>query len=326
MNTPILSIIIPTREGFSEHWLTELLKVKGNVEFILVHPPGMAKHRASDPRLKQMNSCFRGEIIQRANGLLNATGTYTLTINCDEYLTPDIAEITAQYFQRFPDSWVLRLSTKGFDYGDREGLSRTWDATPELVTLEVWSKDKQNKSSFDPNQHLLELPIAKLNKTFDPLCFIRGRKDHHGSHTENFDKKVWKTAMVQAALLEIVQLMAIAGPIKYVPFWCLDRLLGLFIQAKFFENNKIVGHRLPQPEQLRIEENPPQFKRTRRFYVFAEILLLRRFPQYPYLWHLIIHQIREIPLRAIESIQRKLFQRNLLETVPSTKLQEEPHA
>ncbi len=322
---PILSIVVPTREGFSEHWLVELLKVQGDIEFILVHPPGMAKHAADDPRLKQINSCFRGEIIQRTSGLLNATGTYTLTINCDEYLTPDIVEITSQYFQRFPDSWVLRLTTKGFDFGDRAGLSSNWATTTTIEELDICSKAKQDRHLFETGKYLLEVPIAQLNKKFDPMCLIRGRRDHHGIHTENFDKKVWKTEMVQAALLEIVQLMAIAGPIKYVPFWCLDRLLGLFIQAKFFENNKIIGHRLPKPEQLRIEENPPQFKRTRRFYVFAEVLLLRRFPQYPYLWHLIIHQVIEIPLRAFESVQRRLLQVRLPESVPPVRLQEQPN-
>nr|WP_290222220.1 hypothetical protein [Trichocoleus desertorum] len=322
---PILSIVIPTREGFSEHWLAELLTVKGDIEFILVHPPGMAKHTVDDPRLKQINSCFRGEIIQRASGLLNAMGIYTLTLNCDEYLTPEILEITSQYFQRFPDSWVLRLAKKGFDFGDLEGLSKSWDTITPIAELDICGKAKPDRHLFSTDQYLLEIPIAQMNKKFDPLCLIRGRRDHHGPHTENFDKKVWRTEIVQAALLEIVQLMAIAGPIKYVPFWCLDRLLGLFIQAKFFENDKIIGHQLPQPEQIRVEENPPQFKRTRRFYVFAEVLLLRRFPQYPYLWHLIIHQVIEIPLRAFESVKRKLLQVRLPESVPPRKLQEEPN-
>ena len=116
-SSPILSIIVPTREGTEQDWLDELLKVKGEVEFILVHPPGMAKYQVDDLRLQQINSSFRGEIIQRLTGLLNASGQYVLTINCDEYLTPDIVEITTDYFTKFPDNWVVRLTKKHFDFG-----------------------------------------------------------------------------------------------------------------------------------------------------------------------------------------------------------------
>ncbi|MDJ0632486.1 MAG: hypothetical protein QNJ34_04765 [Xenococcaceae cyanobacterium MO_188.B29] len=55
---PTLSIVVPTREGFSNHWLQELLKVKGEVEFILVHPPGMIKSNVNDPRLQKLIVLF----------------------------------------------------------------------------------------------------------------------------------------------------------------------------------------------------------------------------------------------------------------------------
>ena len=116
---PTLSIVVPTREGFSDHWLRELLQIEGEVEFILVHPPGMTKSTVDDLRLQQINSSFRGEIIQRLTGLLNTSGKYVLTVNCDEYLIPNILEITVSYFNSFPDSWVLRLSKKAFKFGDR---------------------------------------------------------------------------------------------------------------------------------------------------------------------------------------------------------------
>ena len=99
MLKPILSIVTPTREGFSEHWLKKLLEVKGDIEFILVHPPGMTKASIDDPRVQQINSPLRGEVIQRITGLTNASGTYTISLNCDEYLTPDISEIVFQYFK-----------------------------------------------------------------------------------------------------------------------------------------------------------------------------------------------------------------------------------
>ena len=311
MSQPVLSIVVPTREGFSEHWFTKLLTIEGEVEFILVHPPGMAKHPATDSRLQQINSAFRGEIIQRMTGMLNASGKYILTVNCDEYLTPKIVEVATEYFTRFPDSWMVRLSKKGFKYGDRASLDNPWQDIPAIKDLAICFHNKeknqnQDKSiSYDKGNCLLEIPIAPLNNKFDWNCFVRQRKDHHGIHTENFDKKIWKNEMVQETLQDIIQTMIFFGPIKYVPFWCLDRLLGLFIQAKFFEQGKIIGHLLPQPEQIRIEENPPEYKKSQRFYVIAEILLVKRFTQYGYLWNLIVDQVRGSISRGVNFALRR---------------------
>lgn len=309
MAIPILSIVVPTREGFSEYWLKEFLQIKGEeVELILVHPPGMKKSPDVDPRLKQINSSFRGEIIQRMTGLINVTGTYILTINCDEYLNPNILDIAVKYFSKYPDSWVLRLKHKNFAYGDIAGLEAAWENPPDIDELKICSRAEGSQNLYKENKnYMIEIPIAPLDNKFDVGCLYRGRKDHHGYHTENFDKKVWKTQMVQAALKDIGEAMILFGPIKYVPFWCLDRLLGLFVQAKFYEKGKVIGHLLPEPEQIRSEDNPPENRRTKRFYVFAEILLLKHFPQYGYLWNLILHQTVEIPVRAFDSIKRKLL-------------------
>ncbi len=306
MPTPILSIVIPTREGFSEHWITELLKVKGNVEFILVHPPGAGTHPTVDPRMRQIISPIRGEIIQRLSAMMNACGTYILTINCDEYLNPDIADIAVQYFERFPDNWVMRLSKKGFDFGDKASLEAPWSNLPKIEELQVCGKSQGNANLYGDESHILEIPMAPVDNKFDSQCFLRERKDQNGAHTENFDKKVWKNNMVQETIKELSSLMVLSGPLKYIPFWCLDRLLGLFIQAKFFEKGKIIGHLLPPPEQIRFEENPPEYRKSKRFYVFAEILLIRRFPQYGYFWNLIIDQLRGIPMRGVEFVGRKL--------------------
>jgi glycosyltransferase involved in cell wall biosynthesis len=284
---PILSIVIPTREGLEEDWFKQLLNIQGEVEFILVNPP-QVYYSVTDNRLRQVISPLRGEIIQRMTGLLNATADYVLTINCDEYLHPQIAAITQAYFTKFPDSWVLRLSRKSYPFGEKEQLVKTWETIQDI------------------DNNLTEIPIAPLENKFDWGCFIRSRKDHHGRHTENFDKKVWQTKLVHESLNEMINLIPILGPFKYIPFWCLDRLLGLYIQAKFFEKDKKIGHILPLPEQIRIEDNPPEFKRSGRFYVFAEIWLLRSFPQYGYLWNLIIHHLRSVPERLISSLTRKL--------------------
>lgn len=283
---PILSIVIPTREGLEDDWFKQLLNIQGEVEFILVNPP-QVNYPMVDRRLRQIISPLRGEIIQRMTGLLNATSDYVITINCDEYLHQQIAEITTEYFRKFPDSWVLRLSRKSYPFGAKQELEKEWETLPII------------------DDNLTKIPIAPLENKFDIGCFIRDRKDHHGRHTENFDKLVWKTKLVHESLNEMVNLIPIFGPFKYIPFWCLDRLLGLYLQAKFFEKDKMIGHILPLPEQLRIEDNPPEFKRSMRFYVFAEIWLVRSFPQYGYLWNLIIHSLRGIPERALFFIARK---------------------
>lgn len=302
---PTLSIVVPTREGFADHWLQELLKVEGEVEFILVHPPGMAKYAVDDSRLQQINSSFRGEIIQRLTGLLNTSGRYVLTVNCDEYLIPNILEIAVNYFNNFPDSWVLRLSKKSFKFGDKANLEKNWEHIPKLEELAICNQEKGTGLNYDSGNCLLEIPIAPLDNKFDILCFLRRRKDHHGVHTENFDKKVWKNEMLQETLQELSEAMVLGGPFKYIPFWCLDRLLGLFIQAKFFEKGKIIGHLLPLPEQIRVEDNPPNYKKSKRFYLIAEILLLKKFPQYGYLWNLIIDQVRGTASRGVSFVLRR---------------------
>jgi hypothetical protein len=302
-SSPFLSIVVPTRLGFESHWVEHLLKVEGNVEFILVHPPGAEKYPVIDSRLRQIISPLQGEIFQRANGLMNAAAPYTLTINCDEYINPNIPEITRQYFERFPDSWVMRLSRKDVVYGHKDELEAAWVELPSIQELKVCGKSKGDGKLYKEGNYLFEIPISPIDNKFDILCLVRGRKDHHGPHTENFDKKVWQTSMVQATLKDIVKLMAFVGPFKYIPFWCLDRILGLSIQAKFFEQGKgkIIGHLLPLPEQIRIENNPPEYYRLDRYGVLSEFYLVRLFPQYGYMWNLLLPDILNIPRLFIRS-------------------------
>ncbi|NCR37431.1 MAG: transposase [Microcystis aeruginosa S11-01] len=303
VSTPSLSIVIPTREGFADHWFNVLTEVKGEVEFILVHPPGAPKYPTSDPRVQQIVSPLQGEIIQRATGLMNATAPYTLTINCDEYINPDISEISRQYCSRFPDSWVMRLSRKDVEFGKKEILEAPWLSPKPIEKLEVCGRSQGNSKLYEQGNCLLEIPITPIDNKFDVMCIFRGRRDHRGPHTENFDKKVWKTSIVQETLKDLVGLMPFMGPFKYIPFWCLDRVLGLAIQAKFFEQGKgkIIGHLLPLPEQIRIENNPPEYIRFNRYGVLSELYLIRRFPQYGYMWNLVIPDILNVPRLFIRS-------------------------
>ena len=295
VSKPDLTIVSPTREGFSSHWLDNLLKIEGNVEFILVHPPSMEKVEINDSRVQQINAPFRGEIMQRMTGLLNARANYTLSINCDEYLTPQIVEIVKEYFGRFPDSWVLRLATKSHSYGEKDKLSLPWHFTPSSIkTLPIWDGKPETKDDSWNNNYLWEMPIAPLQNSLDLNTLWRNRKDYHGRHTENFDKKVWKTSLVKDALIKLNENMILFKVFKYVPFWCLDRLLGLGVQANFFsKNGEIIGHILPLPEQMRTEDNPPEYRTKTRYYVLAEFILLRTFPQYPYIWNLVISNMRK---------------------------------
>jgi hypothetical protein len=310
MPAPFLSIVVPMREGFSAHWFQELLKVQGAVEFILVHPPGVRPEPCEDSRMRQLVSPFRGEIAQRISGLLNATGTYVLTFNCDEYINPEVPALAERYFQQFPDSWVMRLAKAEYVYGDQAALNAPWSDTPkDLTAIPICRKADGNLRFYEEKGYMLEIPIAPMHNPFDWGCIWRGRRDHLGPHAENFDKKVWINAMVQEALQEILQGFKLVGPVKYLPFWCLDRLLGLALQAKFYDPaqpEQVIGHKLPAPAHLRVEDNPPEYRRRGRFYVFAEVILLRRFPQYGYIWNLVIHQIREFPVRSFLSVQRKL--------------------
>ncbi|MBD0269571.1 MAG: glycosyltransferase family 2 protein, partial [Cyanobacteria bacterium Co-bin8] len=69
---PLLSIVTPTLGNFSDYWLEQLMAVKGNVQFVLVYPPGMARRAIADPRVKSLTSPYPGEFIQRFLALLNA--------------------------------------------------------------------------------------------------------------------------------------------------------------------------------------------------------------------------------------------------------------
>jgi hypothetical protein len=288
MTKPTLSIIIPMREGVEASWLQEILKIQGSVEFILVYPPHVSFINISDPRLHQITSPLRGELIQRVTALLNASGKYVLSINCDEYLHPNIIEIAEDYFSNFPDSYFCRLNQVGFPFG-KAPIDKSWDSLPNIKDIAVRNQhNSKNYSSEEIPYMMREIPIAPLNNKLNFLAVFWGRKDQHGPHHENFDKKVWKNEVVQETLKVIVPNFTLFGPFKYIPFWTADRLMGLCVQARFFDPEKIVGHWLPLPEQLRTEDNPPNQPRKNRRYVLAEIMLLRQFPNFGYFWNLTV--------------------------------------
>lgn len=283
--TPLLSIVIPTRGTFSASWLERLLQLQGNIEFILVYPPGISYPSVTDPRVRWLTSPYKGEVIQRSIGLLNATAPYIIALDDDDFLHPEVLKCIQDYFAIYPDSWVLRLSKRCIDAQDLERINSPWNSIPQLSQLPVKSR---RDSAHEPC--LQRLPIAPLKNRFQWKALVptTHRTDHHGPHLENFNNYVWKTAIVQPALVQLLSKMHLGGPLVWLPLWSLDRLLGLFIQAMYFQshtNHEEIGHWLNGPEQSRYIERPPATKEIRCMWP-GDMLLALKFPKYGYFWNL----------------------------------------
>lgn len=307
---PILSIITPTRGNLADYWLDQLLKVEGNVEFIFVYPPNATIKAIDDPRVRALVSPYRGEVIQRFTGSINATGSYILALDDDDFVHPQIVQLTQDYFQEFPESWVLRLSIENIQFSNQERIQRDWSEIPDIRQLEIGKKTPENPYPYQNGKFygLVEVPIAPLDINFDIKYALWPRKertDAYGIHFENFNNRVWKTQRVQEALADLSASMKILGNLTWMPFWSLDRLLGLFVQAKFFEKDAIIGHAMPRPEQIRFITRPNNLKEL-RFYLSADALLVKRFPQYGYFWNLFFWQLYKIPQILARTLKTKL--------------------
>lgn len=303
MNKPILSIVIPTREVAEDYWFDQLLKVRGEVEMILVYPPGTKRRETEDKRVRQIIAPLQGEVIQRMTGLFNAGGEFVLSFNCDECVHPDVVRLTIEYFKRFPESWVLRLRWKR-DFQFKGSLD--WQEMPDINQLEVLRK-RDDLRVYSEGKAVIEVPIAPLDKWFNPLLLIPfyPRKDHHGFHMENFDHRVWRNSLVQEAIRELKDCFNIAGPLKWIPFWALDTLLGLFIQAKFFKKGIVIGHWMPEPAQ--VVDIDVGHERKFRLYILANMLILRRYARYGYLWNWLVAGVWEEARVHLGSLRRKII-------------------
>ncbi|NER38409.1 MAG: glycosyltransferase family 2 protein [Oscillatoria sp. SIO1A7] len=316
---PILSIVTPTRGNFEDYWLERLLKVEGNVEFIIVYPPNVAIQAIDDPRIKVLVSPYRGEVIQRFTGLLNATAPYVLALDDDDFVHPHILQLTRDYFQKFPESWVLRLKIAHIDFRKEKRIQQIWVKNPEIGELEIGKKTPENPYPYQNGkfQGLVEVPIAPLDKKFDIRYAIWPRKerpDCYGIHFENFNNRVWKNEIVKEALADLSLSMQLLGRLTWLPLWNLDRLLGLFVQAKFFKPDSIIGHAMPEPEQIRMIARSEKLKEF-RFYGYADFLLVKRFPEYGYLWNLVFWQLYKLPQILARVVKSKLAQQNDPETL-----------
>lgn len=309
---PILSIVTPTRGNFSGYWLEHLLRVKGDVELILAYPPAITPISISDGRVKIVTSPHWGEVMQRATGLRNATGEYVLALDDDDFVHPDIVELVSAYFKRFPDSWVLRLCKDGISR-DKVGHGEiTWASIPDVTKLTVLKKS-DDRSLFNEREVLCEAPIAPLDNKLDlkvlllPLFF--GRRDHKGWHMENFVDRVWKNDLVQPALTDFFDSLNIVGKIRYIPpknSFGFDRVMSLFLQAKFYNKGAIIGHWMPPTAAQLIKVSVPNELKPARFHVFSHVLLVKRFPQYGYLWNLFFTTLYDVPRKIGKVIKMNL--------------------
>jgi glycosyltransferase involved in cell wall biosynthesis len=310
-NQPFLTLVTATRGNYSDYWLEQLLQIKGDVQFILVYPPEAKVKNIDDSRVQSLISPYKGEVMQRFTGLINAKGDYVMALDDDDFAHPDILDLTRRYFQLFPESWVLRLKIQNINDFDEVRIKQDWESIPNIEQLEICKKTPENPFPFQNGNYkgLLEVPIVPLDKSLNIRHIIfpwQQRTDQNGIHFENFNNKVWKTERVKSALYEISKSMNIIGALTWLPLWSLDRLLGLFLQAKFYQKDAIIGHAMPKPEQIRFILKDASTKET-RLYLMAELLLIKCYPQYGYLWNLIFWQIYTIPRVLGKSIKLKLM-------------------
>lgn len=309
---PTLTIVTPTTGKFSDYWLEQLLKIKGNVEFVLVYYPSVPIRPLDDPRVKILTSPYKGEMMQRFVGLLNATGEYVLALDDDDFVHPDVVDLTIQYFE-IPESWILRLKKENIDFKDQERIKQDWGEIPDVRQLEICKKTPENPYPYQQGNFkgLLEVPVIPLDKKLDlkfALLPFTGRKDNLGYHFENFNNVVWRNKLVQQALVDLSQTTKVLGAITWIPTSGFDRLLGVFVQAKYFQKDAIIGHWMPSPEQIRYIDKPPELKPP-RFHVISDALLVKRYPQYGYLWNLFLEKFYNVPRTVAKFVKWNYFKK-----------------
>ncbi|MDJ1178159.1 glycosyltransferase family 2 protein [Roseofilum sp. BLCC_M91] len=300
MNTkPLLSIITPTLGKFSPYWLEQLLRIEGDIEFILIYPPGVIPSEVNDPRVRTLISPYKGEMMQRFVGLLNARGTYLLALDYDDYAHPQIINMVSTYFSRFPESVILRLKKAVIDSQETERIKSDWEPIPDLEHMPVCQS--YDKGKFEG---LLEVPIAPLTASFK-LSYLIFPFQKTGIHFENFNNIIWKTEAIQNGMPELSKATELLGIVTWIPRSGFDRLSGLFVQATLFAPDKIIGHWLSGHEQIRFISSDPALKAA-RFHVVSDFLLIKYFPQYPYFWSLFLSKAYALPRTIAKYLKMKL--------------------
>jgi hypothetical protein len=319
-----MSIVTATKGTFSDYWLAQLQNIQGQVEFILVYPPGETPRQFEDSRIRTITSPFKGEVMQRFLGLINAQGEYVMALDDDDFVHPDTFGMAQDYFDRFPKSWVMRLRMDKIPDTEVTRIRGPWATAPDIKQMGTFTQaTAQQFKNENPDQAgLLEIPIAPLDRPFDwryLLVPFYPRKDMHGVHFENFNNRVWKTDMVKTSLAHFSKSMQIWGAFTWMPFWSLDRALGLFIQAEFYQKDAVVGHWLPAPAQMRFIDRDPSTKEPRT-YLAADLLLNRAFPQYGYFWNLFFSQLWDTPKVMAKRVKQGVVKKKgAIVTTPTTQ-------
>ena len=117
----------------------------------------------------------------------------------------DVVQLTTKYFDRFPESWILRLKKEVIDFKETETIQRSWDLPPDVNNLEVCRKTPETPYPYQNGNFtgLLEVPIAPFSKKFDIRRLLMPwttRADNYGYHFENFNNIVWRANLVQQAM------------------------------------------------------------------------------------------------------------------------------
>ena len=313
MNEPVLSIVIPTFGRFSEGWLSELLKVRGAVQFVFVYPPNTLIELVDDPRIKVIVSPYQGEMMQTCIGLLNTLGEYVLWVSDRSLVHKNIIELTEQYFYRFPDSLMVRLKREKIDIYDSYYFEQEWDVIPDIHTLDICRRTRENPHVFQKGNYpgLLEIYMAPLTQRFDlryTLCFLMKRLYRSQYYLENFSYTIWKDKVVRETIIDLLEVTRVMEAVTWIPLSGFDRLLGLFVQAKFFQKDVIIGHWMPKPAQIRqLGNSSLSLLRRPRLHVLSDILLLIKYPQYGYFWNLFFNQLHEVPKTVSKALKEKLL-------------------
>ncbi|MBD3296432.1 MAG: glycosyltransferase [Candidatus Omnitrophica bacterium] len=298
---PLLSIVTPTRGELDDEWLKALLSVKGHIEFVIVYPPDTQFSLLTDPRVRQITSPYKGEVAQRALGLLETRGRYVLALDDDDFIHPDIADLVERYWAKYPDAWVLRLRKTGSGGGD------SWPALPDLSGVVV--KERDGGAVEEGKEKIYAVPVVPFRRPLDwkmiLMPFIYRRTDHGGWHMENFVDRIWRADMARAAVRDFFEATHLAGPFKYVPPVCsfgFDRVICLFLQARFYEEGRVIGYWMPMgPEQIR-KTGKEQRLKPRRFHVLSHVLLVKHYPRYPYLWNLFLEKLYDTPKALVKTM------------------------
>ncbi|TAF56190.1 MAG: glycosyltransferase family 2 protein [Oscillatoriales cyanobacterium] len=234
--------------------------------------------------------------MQRYVGLLNARGRYIICIDDDDYMHPDLPLAAEHYFQRFPESWLLRLHKELIPSNEPSSFIAPWNPIPDILNLTV----------VERSDSLRSIPIAPLRNHFKLRYLIQPYRKT-GWFMENFNNTVWRTDIVQQALPRIAKVMTICGNLKLIPNSGCERFFGLFIQAFAYRPSLTIGHLLPETAPIRFSKVDPALKKP-RFHIFVDFLLFRAFPSYDYFWSLFSAQlIYGTPRTLLKSLRWTLW-------------------